>query len=88
MEPISTPRIAFVNGFLLWLVLTFMHSFDAQLNFSLSHFLKVAPLGILGGLVFVGVWWIFARFMKWRSDSYVREIEERMRATETNPKRS
>ena len=78
-SPFAEPRIAFIYGFLLWEVLSLMNSFDVMLNFYLTHFLKLAPLGIVWGLVTVGVFWSADRFMKWRSDRYVREIAERMR---------
>ena len=75
------PRPAFVMGLLIWELIVLMHSFDMALNFSFTHFLKLAPLGIVFGLFYVAAASIVARFMKWRDDRYAREIEERMRKT-------
>ncbi len=79
MGRFAEPRVAFIYGFVTWEVIIFMHSFDAMMNFSLTHFLRLAPLGIVGGLFTIGLFWSGDRFMKWRSDCYLREIEQCMR---------
>ena len=73
------PRPAFFMGFLTWEGVALAHSLDIALNFSFTHFLRLAPLGIAWGLINVGAASSVARFMKWRDARYFREIEERMR---------